>query len=109
MQRVTAHQLQANIPETEGAEEWRLDDLAKKVGQYCFLLENMGGNDLKEASGGDFDKLRAFLHEQGEAAYREKVRDTDSYRNRSDYTFYICASFERWFGCVLPAYDQAVR
>ena len=65
--------LQANLdPETE-PEDWQLDALATKVGQYCFLLQNMTGSDLRAASDGDFEKIRTFLIEQGAAAYREKV------------------------------------
>jgi preprotein translocase subunit SecA len=66
--------LQANInPEME-PEQWPLDDLARKIGQYCFLLENVTGDHLREACQGDYEKLRAFLHKNGEDAYHEKVR-----------------------------------
>lgn len=62
-------------------EPYMLDGLAAKVGQYCFILQNLTGDiiaDKAKGPGGDFDydTLRAFLHEQGQAAYEEKVRGT---------------------------------
>lgn len=55
------------------AAEWQLDGLAEKVGQYCFMLQNLTGEDLARACEGDYDRLRLFLHKQGMAAYEEKV------------------------------------
>jgi preprotein translocase subunit SecA len=66
--------VQANIPMDAPPEDWMLDSLAAKVGQYCFLLQNMTGEHLKAASQGDYERLRTFLHEQGREAYEEKVR-----------------------------------
>jgi preprotein translocase subunit SecA len=66
--------LQANIDPATDFPDWPLDDLAGKVGQYCELLNGMTGDDLRNACDGDYEKLRTFLHEQGEAAYFEKAR-----------------------------------
>ena len=66
--------VQANVPESEDASEWKLDVLADKVGQYCFILQNLTGDVLRKECGDDYERLRAFLHEQGAAAYNEKVR-----------------------------------
>lgn len=70
--------VQANVPVDQPLEQYMLDGLASKVGQYCFILQNLTGEILAEKSkgpGGEFDyeTLRAFLHEQGQLAYEEKV------------------------------------
>ena len=48
-----------------------------QVGQYCFILQNLTGEILKQEAGSgqqfDYERLRAFLHSQGKAAYDEKV------------------------------------
>lgn len=48
-----------------------------QVGQYCFILQNLTGEVLKKEAGSgqdfDYERLRAFLHAQGKAAYDEKV------------------------------------
>ena len=68
--------MQANISPETVPEQWQLDGLATKVGQYCFLLENMTGSDLEKGCNGDYEQLRAFLIAQGAAAYEEKVLST---------------------------------
>jgi preprotein translocase subunit SecA len=73
--------LQANIVPATDFPEWPLDDLANKVGQYCELLKGLTGDDLRRACDGDYEKLRTFLHDQGEAAYFEKAR---TLRSRTD-------------------------
>lgn len=65
---------QANVPEAQEASAWNLDGLAAKVGQYCFILQNLTGDVLRRECGDDYEKLRDFLHEQGAAAYQEKAR-----------------------------------
>jgi hypothetical protein len=48
------------------------------VGQYCFILQNLTGEVLRQEAGEgqnfDYEKLRTFLHVQGKRAYDEKVR-----------------------------------
>jgi preprotein translocase subunit SecA len=66
--------VQANVPEAEPADKWQLDGLAAKVGQYCFLLQNLTGDVLRSECGDDYEQIRKFLHRQGVAAYQEKVR-----------------------------------
>lgn len=68
--------MQANVaPETASApNEWPLEALAVKMKQYCYLLEDLTGDILKEQSGGDYEELRGYLRSQAVDAYWQKVR-----------------------------------
>lgn len=65
--------MQANVDPALPYEQWPLDSLAAKVGQYCFILQNLTADNLREACSGDYEVLRTFLHTQGRLAYEEKV------------------------------------
>ena len=57
-------------------EEWPLEQLAGKLGQYCPLMQDLQGSTLQQqAKGGNgFEALRAFLRNRGEQAYFQRVR-----------------------------------
>lgn len=54
-------------------EDWPLEPLAIKMKQYCYLLEDLTADMLKEESGGNYDQLRRFLKERAVEAYWQKV------------------------------------
>lgn len=57
-------------------EEWApyLASLAEKLGQYCYLMNDISGQTLEEIAGGDYEKLREYVRQRGIDAYYEKVR-----------------------------------
>jgi preprotein translocase subunit SecA len=69
--------LEANIQATMPPEEWPLDALAAKMKQYCVLLEDLTGEVLAQAAGGDYEALRQYLRKRGSDAYRTKVAEVD--------------------------------
>lgn len=70
--------LEANIPPTTPPEEWALEALAAKMKQYCPLMEDVTGEVLMKVSDGDYEKLREYLHQRGEEAYRAKVAESEA-------------------------------
>jgi len=65
--------VEANIDKNGDPAEWRLDALAGKMVQYCYLLEGLTGAELAKASNGNFDALRAHLRKLAVDAYYRKV------------------------------------
>ncbi|EFJ50912.1 hypothetical protein VOLCADRAFT_57571 [Volvox carteri f. nagariensis] len=66
--------LEANVDRTKEPSEWRLDDLARKMVQYCYLLEELTGEQLSRvAAEGGFEGLRTHLHRLCVEAYDKKV------------------------------------
>jgi preprotein translocase subunit SecA len=56
-----------------------MDALANKMKQYCVQMEDLTGDILKEkANGGDIEALRAYLHDRGVTAYKQKVAEVDA-------------------------------
>lgn len=70
--------LEANIPANTPPEEWPLDALAAKMKQYCYLMEDMTGESLAQAAGGDYELLRTHLRRRGTEAYRTKVEEIEA-------------------------------
>ncbi|GIL47249.1 hypothetical protein Vafri_4093 [Volvox africanus] len=71
--------LEANVDRNKEPSDWRLDDLAKKMVQYCYLLEGLTGEELgKVAAGGGFEGLRDHLHRVCVDAYERKVAMVDT-------------------------------
>lgn len=66
--------VQANVNPTLPPEEWPLDALAAKMKQYCYLLEDLTPELLREECGDDYEELRAYLRQRGTDAYWQKVR-----------------------------------
>jgi preprotein translocase subunit SecA len=65
---------QANVDATADADTWRLDALAGKMVQYCYLLQGLTGDDLRKASKeGGFEGLRTMMRKLGVQAYHAKV------------------------------------
>lgn len=54
-------------------EQWPLEPLAIKMKQYCYLLEDLTADVLKEQAGGDFELLRKYLRRRAVEAYWQKV------------------------------------
>ena len=65
--------LQANVDPKLPVEQWPLDVLARKMGQYCYLMEDLSAEKLLQESGGDYEELRYYLHERSVQAYKQKV------------------------------------
>lgn len=69
--------LEANVDPKTPFEEWELEKLAKKMQQYCPLLEDMSGASLQQAcktsQGGDYEKLRQHMREASVEAYHRKA------------------------------------
>ena len=53
--------------------EWKLEPLASKMIQYCYLLEDLTGELLEKEAGGDYEKLRVYLKKRCVDAYSQKV------------------------------------
>ncbi|KAG1679248.1 hypothetical protein FOA52_009277 [Chlamydomonas sp. UWO 241] len=66
--------LEANVDATADVDTWRLDALAGKMVQYCYLLQGLTGAELLKASkAGGFEGLRKLMRKLGVQAYRAKV------------------------------------
>lgn len=70
--------MQANVDASLPPDQWTLDSLAKKMTQYCYLLEDLTEDMLRQQSGGDFEALRGFLRKRAVDAYWTKVQEVDS-------------------------------
>ena len=53
--------------------EWKLGPLARKMIQYCYLLEDLTEELLVKEAGGDYEKLRGYLRKRCVDAYHHKV------------------------------------
>ena len=65
--------MQANVDIQLAPEEWPLEPLATKMKQYCYLLEDLTADILKEQGGGDYELLRQYLRRRAVDAYWQKV------------------------------------
>lgn len=65
--------IQANVDIQLAPEQWPLEPLAIKMKQYCYLLEDLTADVLKEQAGGDFELLRKYLRRRAVEAYWQKV------------------------------------
>ena len=65
--------LQANVDTQLVPEEWPLEALATKMKQYCYLLEDLTADMLKEQGDGDYELLRKYLRRRAVDAYWQKV------------------------------------
>ena len=71
----TVAQLQANLDSASPPSSWPLDSLAAKMKQYCYLMEDLTGDLLKEHAA-TFEDLRKYLQKRAVDAYWEKVIST---------------------------------
>ncbi|MEW5312833.1 MAG: hypothetical protein WDW38_004438 [Sanguina aurantia] len=73
--------LEANVADRSlDPSEWKLDALAGKMRQYCYLLESLTGDQLLTAArSGGFEGLRAYMRTLALDAYKEKVRLVEAY------------------------------
>lgn len=72
--------LEANVDRNGDPAEWRLDALAGKLIQYCYLLEGLTGADLaKVAAEGGFDGLNAHISRLAVDALERKVKMIEEY------------------------------
>ena len=69
--------VEANVDKTSDPEAWNLDSLAAKMVQYCPLMEGLAAAELQANSGGDFERLRAYLRQLAAAAYYQKKDAVD--------------------------------
>eukprot|EP00899_Mesostigma_viride_P005517 jgi/Mesvir1/14967/Mv14632-RA.1 len=69
--------LQANVNSTLPPEEWPFETLCTKLKQYCYLLEDITPELLKEKAGGDYEALRAYMHKRGVEAYETRKAAVD--------------------------------
>ncbi len=69
---------QANVDASVPPEQWTLDVLANKMKQYCYLLEDLTEDMLRQKAGNDFEALRGFLRQRAVDAYWQKVQQVDS-------------------------------
>ena len=74
--------MQANVDVQLAAEEWPLEPLAIKMKQYCYLLEDLTADVLREQAGGDYELLRKYLRRRAVDAYWQKVIACDARRGR---------------------------
>ena len=65
--------MQANVDIQLAPEEWPLEPLAIKMKQYCYLLEDLTADVLREQAGGDYELLRKYLRRRAVDAYWQKV------------------------------------
>ncbi|KXZ52913.1 hypothetical protein GPECTOR_8g291 [Gonium pectorale] len=71
--------LEANVDRNTEVGEWKLDSLAAKMVQYCYLIEGLTGADLaRVAAEGGFEGLRSHLHRLCTDAYDRKVAMVDA-------------------------------
>ncbi|PNW75221.1 hypothetical protein CHLRE_12g517900v5 [Chlamydomonas reinhardtii] len=71
--------LEANVDKSTEPAEWKLDSLAAKMVQYCYLLEGLTGDELlKVANESGFEGLRVHLHRVCVDAYEKKVQMVDA-------------------------------
>jgi preprotein translocase subunit SecA len=72
---------QANVDRNGDPAEWRLDALAGKLIQYCYLLEGLTGADLARvaAEGGGYEALNAHLRRLAVDALDRKVKMIEEY------------------------------
>lgn len=68
--------LEANVTDKSAdVSEWKLDALAAKMVQYCYLLEGLTGEQLTKVAGeSGFEGLRTYLHSICVDAYNRKVQ-----------------------------------
>jgi len=68
--------LDANIGpiKDKPVEDWPLDQLAEKIREYCYLMEDLTGVKLKECCKGSYplETLRSYLHHRSLEAYHKK-------------------------------------
>ena len=64
---------QANVDPALPPAEWKLEPLASKMIQYCYLLEGLTGEQLEKECSGDYEKLREYLRKRSVDAYFQKV------------------------------------
>lgn len=65
--------MQANVDTQLVPDEWPLEPLATKMKQYCYLLDDLIADMLKEQAGGDYELLRKYLRRRAVDAYWQKV------------------------------------
>ncbi|CAJ2628959.1 unnamed protein product [Trifolium pratense] len=63
--------LEANIGSDAPKESWDLDKLIAKIQQYCYLLNDLTP-DLLRNEGSDYEGLRSYLRLRGKEAYLQK-------------------------------------
>eukprot|EP00850_Spirogloea_muscicola_P005218 SM000023S07674 [mRNA] locus=s23:697023:703298:- [translate_table: standard] len=69
--------LEANVDGARPADEWNFDSLASKLHQYCYMLENVTPQILKEQST-SYETLREYLRERGRQAYLKKKTEVEA-------------------------------
>jgi len=69
----------ANIDVSAPVDMWDLESLAKKMRQYCFLLQDLTAEDLKaKADAGGIDGVRNYLQDLCVEAYRTKQKEIEA-------------------------------
>mmetsp|Transcript_27169 Transcript_27169/g.45446 ORF Transcript_27169/g.45446 Transcript_27169/m.45446 type:complete len:1029 (-) Transcript_27169:324-3410(-) len=69
----------ANLDPAVPMEQWDFTALAGKMKQYCYMLDDLTPEMLKEkAQEGGVDAVGAYLRERGVAAYRQKVAEIEA-------------------------------
>ncbi|PKU63459.1 Protein translocase subunit SECA1, chloroplastic [Dendrobium catenatum] len=64
--------LQANVGPDAPKESWELDKLIAKLQQYCYLLNDLAPELLRDKCS-SYEELREFLHLRGREAYFQKT------------------------------------
>ncbi|QDZ24222.1 subunit SecA of protein translocase [Chloropicon primus] len=88
--------LEANLDPATPEETWNLEGLAGKMKQYCYMLEELDEQVLRQQGG--YEGIRTYLQRRCVEAYQQKVAEVNAVEDN------LMAEAEQFF--VLTQYDN---